>query len=195
MLVGFVRRNAHEHAIQSTYWYISMLKWFHAYLQVYIFNCSYLLTNGRLTCNKQQIKQSMYFTDDSNTTCETLPGNVSRYSEVVWTFPSHPSNVNEFRMVLSGSQPCVSVNTPWFVRGENTRGTPLECEVHEEVQGRGRVCSLTCLCLEPFVCGFLHYRTQFPFWNMDTLALCHFELKTSYPGLVNPELITYTNNG
>ena len=120
-------------------------------------NCSNLLTNRMLTCNKQHIKQSIYFTDDSNTTCETLPGNASRYSEVVWTFPSHPSTVNEFRMVLSGSQPCVSVNTPWFVRGENTIGTPSECEVHEQVRGNRRVCSLTCRCLEPSVCGFLHH--------------------------------------
>ena len=66
-----------------------------------------------------------------------------------------------------------------------------ECKVQEEGHGHLRVCHLTCRCLEACDCGNLHYRIQFASRVTTTLALCHFELMTSYPGFVDPELITF----
>ena len=131
----------------------------------------------------------LYFIDDSNTTCEMLPKHNSRYSDVIWTFPSHPSSVNLFRVVLSGSQPCVSRNTFWFVRGENRTGMPSECKVQEQGYGNFRVCDLTCRCLAQCVCGYLHYRAQFPSRSKGNSGLCYIEL--IYPGLINPKLVIY----
>ena len=131
------------------------------------------------------------FQDDSNTTCETLPGHDSRHVEVIWTFPSHPSSFNQFRVVISGSQPCYSINTSWFVRGDVPTGVPSECAVQEFQNENLRTCALTCECVDPSTCGYLHYRVQFPPWVTTTLALCHYELTTPYPGVVNPELVIY----
>ena len=131
------------------------------------------------------------FTDESQSSCEALTRSESQYAEVIWTFHSHPSSVNLFRLVLSGSQFCVSINTEWFVRGENTTGTPSECTVKELESGNTRVCTLICRCLNPNICGFLHYRVQFPTWVTSTLQLCHFELMTAYPGFINPQLVFY----
>ena len=131
--------------------------------------------------------QGNIFADDANTTCEMLPKDNSRYSEIIWTFPSHPSSVNLFRIVLSGSQPCVSRNAFWFVRGENRTGMPSECKVQEERFGNFRVCSLTCGCLVPCICGYLHQRVQFPSRVSSTLGVCYFELL--YPGIIDPKLI------
>ena len=124
--------------------------------------------------------------DGSNTTCEMLPKDNSRYSEVIWTFPSHPSSVNRFRVVISGSQPCVSGKAFWFVRGQNRTGKPSECAVQETEYETSRSCALECRCLETSICGYLHYRVQLPSWISSTLALCYFEL--IYPGLVDPAL-------
>ena len=118
-----------------------------------------------------------------------FPRDNSRYVEIVWYFPSHPSSVNLFRVVLSGSQPCVSRNAFWFVRGENRTGMPSECKVQEEGFGNFRVCSLTCRCLVPDICGYLHHRVQFPSRVNSTLGFCYFELV--YLGPVNPKLIIY----
>ena len=131
------------------------------------------------------------FQDDSNTTCETLPGDDSRHVEVIWTFPSHPSSFNQFRVVISGSQPCHSINTSWFVRGDVPTGVPSECTVQEIQNENLRTCALTCECVDPSNCGYLHYLVQFPPWVSTTLALCHYELTTPYPGVVNPELVIY----
>ena len=94
-------------------------------------------------------------------------------------------------MVLSGSQACVSKHAFWFVRGENRTGMSSECKVQEEGYGNIRVCHLACRCLESCGCSYLHYRIQFASRVTTALALCHFELMTSYPGFVDPELITY----
>ena len=113
----------------------------------------------------------------------------SRYIEVVWTFPSHSASVNRFRMVLSGSQSCASGITSWFVRGENKIGMPSECEVQEAGDENSKICVLTCQCVDPHICDYLHYRVHFTPWDAATLALCHFDMANS--GFVNPELVIY----
>ena len=118
-----------------------------------------------------------------------FPRDNSRYAEITWSFPSHPSSMNLFRVVLSGSQPCVSRNAFWFVRGENRTGMPSECKVQEEGFGNFRVCSLTCRCLVPDICGYLHQRVQFPSRVNKMLGFCYFELV--YRGLIDPKLIIY----
>ena len=144
-----------------------------------------------LWSQRPTIYMGLFSSDNSTITCERIPSGGSRYSEVVWTFPSHPSSWNEFRVVLSVSQPCDSSNTFWFVRGENTTGVPSECAVQEITNEISKDCALTCQCVDPSVCGYLHYRVQFPPWVTTTLALCHYELMTSYPELINPELVIY----
>ena len=137
-----------------------------------------------------QQKSPLYFMDDFKHTCERIHRNSSRFVELVWTFPSPPSSVNIFRAILAGSQPCVSKNAFWFVRGENRKGMPSVCMVQEETHRKRRVCTLTCRCLEACGCSYLHYRSQFLPWMKTTSALCHLEM-TSYPRLINPKLITY----
>ena len=136
-------------------------------------------------------KSSLYFIDDLKHTCERIHRNGSGFVELVWTFPSPPSSVNIFRAILAGSQPRVSKNAFWFVRGENRKGMPSVCMVQEETHRIRRVCTLTCRCLEPCGCSYLHYRGQFLPWMKTTSALCHFEIMTPYPKLINPKLITY----
>ena len=129
--------------------------------------------------------------DNSYSTCEVLPRSGSRYADVIWTFSSHPSSVNLFRLALSGTQPCGSGNSEWFVRGYNNTGTPSECSVREVAPGDIRLCGLTCRCVDAGNCGYLHYRVQFPMWETDTLQLCHFELMTFNSGFVDPALVVY----
>ena len=101
------------------------------------------------------------------------------------------SSANLFQVILSGTQPCASINTPWFVRGVNKTGAPSECTVHEKNFGNHRICDLTCRCAELRVCGYLHFRAQFPPWVTTTLSLCHYVLKTVFSGFINPELVVY----
>ena len=132
--------------------------------------------------------------DTSNSTCAVLNDGDTWYTELVWTFPSHPSFVDIFQLVLSGTQPCDSENTAWFVSGENGTGAPSECSVIEELHGDARVCVVTRRCLASCGCGYLHFRAQFPSWIATTLALCHYELVTPYPGFILPELVNYYAN-
>ena len=129
--------------------------------------------------------------DASKSTCAVLTDDGSQYIELVWTFPSNPSVVDIFQLVLSGTQPCDSKTTAWFVRGVNGTGAPSECNVIEELHGDARVCVVTCHCLASSGCGYLHFRVQFPTWMATTLALCHLELVTPYPGSILPEMINY----
>ena len=129
--------------------------------------------------------------DASKSTCAVLTDGVSQYIELLWTFPSHPSFVDIFQLVLSGTQSCDSKTTAWFVRGENGTGAPSECSVIEELRGDARVCVVTCRCLASCGCGYLHFRVQFPTWMATTLALCHLELVTPYTGFILPKLISY----
>ena len=117
------------------------------------------------------------FTDDSNTTCNVLPRGGFQYAELIWTYRSHGSSVDLFRVVLSGTQSCHSINMSWFVRGERATSNSniSECEVKQSGLGNLQVCSLTCRCVKPGICGYLHYRVQFVPWvTNSTLAMCHF---------------------
>ena len=109
----------------------------------------------------------------------------------MWTFPSHPLSANLFRFVLSGSRPCVSRTSTWFVHGKNNTGALSECLVDEKAHRDVSVFYLTCRCMLPSECGYLHYRVQFPHWVTSIVELCHFQLMTPYPGFINPKLIIY----
>ena len=129
-----------------------------------------------------KINHLCVFIDESNITCDIVPRGRSQYTELIWTYPRHGSSVDLFRVVLSGTQPCHSINTSWFIRGGNSTCPPSECEVKESRHGDFRVCFLTCRCVAPGTCGYLHFRVQFVPWMTTSLAMCHFV------GFVNPEL-------
>ena len=131
------------------------------------------------------------FLDTSNRTCEVLPKGNYHYTELTWAFLNHPSSVNLFGLVLSGTQPCASEISTWFVRGENDTGAPSECLVEEDAYENTRVCALTCQCTVPSVRGYLHYHVQFPSWLKTTVALCDYQLTTPYPGFIDPKLVIY----
>ena len=136
-------------------------------------NC--LLLDYSNTRPPNRIKCSC-FTCDANTTCDMFSRNNSQYAWIIWTFPSHPSSANLFRVVLSGSQPSSSGSAFWFVRRENKSGMLSECKVQEEELRNSRVCALSCRCLVPScACGYLHYRVQFPSPMNSILGLCYFE--------------------
>ena len=126
------------------------------------------------------------FSDESNTTCEDFTRNGVAYANVMWAFPSHPSSVNLFRVILSGPTSCASITNTWFVHGKNNTGAPSECAINQKQHGNYNVCDLTCQCVEPLICGYLHFCAQFPPWVTSKVLLCHMELMTSFPGFVNP---------
>ena len=129
--------------------------------------------------------------DNSYSTCEVLLMSGSQYAEIIWTFSSHPSSVNLFRLALSGTQPCDSGNSEWFVRGHNNTGPPSECSVREVATFDIRLCGLTCRCVDHCNCEYLHYRVQFLAWETATLKVCHFEQMTFNSGFVDPDLVIY----
>ena len=124
--------------------------------------------------------------DDIEDTCEPLSEHGSPYIDVIWTFPLHPSSINQFRVTTSGSQSCKDRNVTWFVR---CKDGITECSAEEELTGGLRICHVICKHVCRAVVGYLHFRVQFLSSMNTSLALCHFVLDTDF-NRVDPQLRT-----
>ena len=122
--------------------------------------------------------------DAAKDTCEILTKPGSPNIEVVWTFPPHPSSMNQFRVKMSGSQSCKDSSATWFVRYKDGI---IECSVDEELIYGSRVCHVTCQQVCRANIGYLHFRFHFLTRLNRSLALCHYALTTNFKA-VNPRL-------
>ena len=129
--------------------------------------------------------------DSELDTCDVISGPNIMNIAVVWKFPAHISGINNFRVILSGSQNCSEGNTVWFVPNE-TKGKSTECRATQNSIGDLKECLITCTCSWK-ECKYLHFWVQMPVWMRRTLGLCYFELSTAYITTELPFLIIWVS--
>ena len=134
------------------------------------------ITHAMNTCTytvRRNVDLSVYpnVSNNDNSTCDVISGPAITYIELAWQFPALGSEVNRFRVVLSGNQMCTDENIVWFVSSEEKTDSS-QCELIQNSAGELKECQITCICLCAD-CKYFHVRAETPAWMEWTLAVCH----------------------
>ena len=110
--------------------------------------------------------------DSDETTCGVIAK--MEFTNIAWLLPSN-RNIDNFRVLMKGTQQCRDVNTAWFMRGRELGSSVRECDVTQEQAHDMYMCAIRCLCPCGVKCEYLHLQLQFPPWMMKSLSICFYE--------------------